>query len=468
MVSASKVREDRDEFINCLSDYKKKFESLQSSWKGPSYASIKRKSDSFILEAQNITAMMDYLAFICEYYEKYRSSYLHSTEIFANYSVNSLKNQQNKAQNMQNYVANAKQAVNSLNSLSDLREVTIKNQNFLFSQSRYSSLIPKKHFYSYDNDNNLFLLNTDIASDLDFDHIKDSVDQLKQSVSTYDISMNNYNDDYDSSLKNINFFDINMDNIIKKIVKNLEICSKRIQNTIDVIHIVVENHDNLQTKLKKRAEEIFHIVEKSPIIDDDEEEEEKKEEEKVEEEKEEEKVEEEKEEEKVEEEKKEEEVKPVVESNGGGYGGSYVPEAEPSPAPPVEEVNDVGNVDDSISSTPTPVTTNPVKPISGNTVKKKSGGGVVPTLAGIGLVGAAGGGLAVLKKKSKEEEEEEYLDDDFNSPLIKAKKKQTSSENNEADEKNWLHSLGLGVYPNEEEPFSEDDLNISVGGQKDS
>ena len=82
-------------------------------------------------------------------------------------------------------------------------------------------------------------------------------------------------------------------------------------------------------------------------------------------------------------------------------------------------------------------------------------------LAGIGLVGAAGGIALLAKKKKEEEEEAEYLEDEDleELDLNSGKKKERSTSEN----KEWLHSLGLGINDEIDGSSIEND-SISMGG----
>lgn len=73
----------------------------------------------------------------------------------------------------------------------------------------------------------------------------------------------------------------------------------------------------------------------------------------------------------------------------------------------------------------------------------KSGIGVAPILAGVGLAGAAGSGIAVAKhnkdKKEKEEDDEELKDISTSTPI------QKENEDKQGYAKDWLSGLGVGL-----------------------
>ena len=111
-----------------------------------------------------------------------------------------------------------------------------------------------------------------------------------------------------------------------------------------------------------------------------------------------------------------------------------------------------------------------VIPLPDSLPKKKSGTGVVKTLAGVGLLGATAGGLAYLasKKKEKENEDLEFLDDDELSE-DSSKTAATQEELEEAaDEKEWLYGLGLGLAAKNDDNIGYNDEKISTGGAKNN
>ena len=93
------------------------------------------------------------------------------------------------------------------------------------------------------------------------------------------------------------------------------------------------------------------------------------------------------------------------------------------------------------------------KPVKAE-LEKKSGVGVVPIAAGLGVLGAIGGGTALLlkKKKDDEDEEENEFDDELRedpTAVIEENNKQIQEVHEtpakKGKQKEWLHGIGLGA-----------------------
>lgn len=424
MISYTRINSDNEKLAGYLTDYKVKFEGLESDWKGISYESLRTKVTAFSEESMRVVSMMNYLSAIAKSYEEYESAVKENSEL--------KKKSANEAATL---------SETNLFNIADIEDVSIGTTNFIGYQfninkiiaasSRRSSTteesIIDKYMSKYttgettsNKKDGLFRLDTNIATNTVFKNIQSNISQLRSIISSYDITMTSTG------------FSVRMTSAIQKITKNLDTCCKRIGNTITAITAVLDNHIKLQEKLveyvagvEKEASTPVKTVVQKPV-------------------------------------EKEEEV-PVIEAQlpatGGSGGGSSTGET-----PAVVETQSEEEVE-----VPTTSKDGSIAPILGSNPRQEtsSGSGFFPALAGIGLVGAAGGGLAIVAKKKKDEENEELMDDeDFDDEVLSPgfKRKKSSSKKEDSQDKEWLYSLGLGI--NDDLDDSQATTNISVGARQ--
>ena len=441
MVKSTVVKSDSEKLALYLTDYANRFEALQTDWKGMSYNKLKEKADAFAKNATDVVKMMEYLSTICEYYETYIAGHKETSST--------------RESRMRNINKKAAEIEELFFDIKDLENITVGATNFV--GKRY--LAPRKLIVQSKKEDTkeVFRLNTDITNS-NFKTIKTNIDQLRTKVLSYETTVG------------ITGFEVKIADMVKKIANNLQTCSNRVQNTITAIEAVVDNHTRLQENLVKYIkgeDEEEETKDTTPIKTDPEkkEDEDKKS-----------KPTEEKEtttdadkktdkgsdaEKKLVEETKEPEAavveaaiqeEPVQAAGYGGYGG-YQEQAQ---AAPVEEAQP----EVAVPTNTTPAATTP-RVIKAQTKSGNSDATAMIPLAGIGLVGAAGGIALLAKKKKEEEEEAEYLEDEDleELDLNSGKKKERSTSEN----KEWLHSLGLGINDEIDGSSIEND-SISMGG----
>ncbi|MBQ6134992.1 MAG: hypothetical protein IJI60_01580 [Bacilli bacterium] len=439
MVKSTVVKSDSEKLALYLTDYANRFEALQTDWKGMSYNKLKEKADAFAKNATDVVKMMEYLSTICEYYEMCTSAHKETSS--------------SRESKMKSINKKATEIEELFYDIKDLENITVGATNFV--GKRY--LAPQKLIIQSKKEDTkeVFRLNTDITNS-NFKTIKTNIDQLRTKVLSYETTVG------------ITGFEVKIADMVKKIANNLQICSNRVQNTITVIEAVVDNHTRLQENLVKYIkgeDEEEETRDTTPIKMDSEkkEDEDKKSKPKAEKEASADK----KTDKESATDKKETtetaepeatvveaaiQEEPVQAAGYGGYGG-YQEQAQVAP---VEETQP----EVPVTTNTTPAATTP-RVIKAQTKSSNSDATAMIPLAGIGLVGAAGGIALLAKKKKEEEEEAEYLEDEDLEELdLNSGKK---IERSTSENKEWLHSLGLGINDEIDGSSIEND-SISMGG----
>ena len=439
MVKSTVVKSDSEKLALYLTDYANRFEALQTDWKGMSYNKLTEKADAFAKNATDVVKMMEYLSTICEYYEMCTSAHKETSS--------------SRESKMKSINKKATEIEELFYDIKDLENITVGATNFV--GKRY--LAPQKLIIQSKKEDTkeVFRLNTDITNS-NFKTIKTNIDQLRTKVLSYETTVG------------ITGFEVKIADMVKKIANNLQICSNRVQNTITVIEAVVDNHTRLQENLVKYIkgeDEEEETRDTTPIKMDSEkkEDEDKKSKPKAEKEASADK----KTDKESATDKKETtetaepeatvveaaiQEEPVQAAGYGGYGG-YQEQAQVAP---VEETQP----EVPVTTNTTPAATTP-RVIKAQTKSSNSDATAMIPLAGIGLVGAAGGIALLAKKKKEEEEEAEYLEDEDLEELdLNSGKK---IERSTSENKEWLHSLGLGINDEIDGSSIEND-SISMGG----